>query len=294
MRHSIRIPVALAAALAASTLFAGCTASGASDIGETPQHAAAPPVMDGDTRFADAATGELASTARTDEALVVTGSITITADDPIAAAEKATTITTAAGGRIDSRQQYAPRGGDAGSATLTLRIPADALEKVRGELTELGRVDETLLGSENVTALQRDLETRITTLRTSIGRYTGWLATAVTTSDLIELEQAIAQRQSELESLEAQQRELADQVAMSTITLNLRSEALAPPPEGPKDVWSAIAVGWNAFLGFWASALIGIGVGLPWLVLLAAAAVVVLWQVRRGRRTGDGARNTGP
>ncbi len=281
MRHIHRTPASLAAAFAALFLLAGCSAVGSADSagGSSGEYDAPVVVEDG------ASEPDTASGADADRALVITGTITITADDPISAAEKATAITTAAGGRVDARQQYAPRDGDAGRATLTLRIPADALEKVRDQLAELGSVDETLTDSVDVGTQQRDLETRITTLRASITRYTGWLADADTTKDLIELETAISERQNELESLEAQQRALADSVAMSTITLELRSAALAPPPEGPTDFLSAVAAGWAGFVGFWSAVLVALGMGLPWLVLVGLVIAVVVWIARRAGRT---------
>jgi len=280
MRHIPRTPASLAAVFAAVLLLSGCSAASGSDEAAVVEYDGAAPDS---AEFADGAS-QPDKAAATDQALVITGSITITADDPIAAAEEATAITTAAGGRVDARQQYAPSDSDAGHATLTLRIPASALEDVRDQLAELGTVDETLTTTENVGGQQRDLESRITTLRATIARYTGWLADADTTSDLIELESAIAQRQTELESLEAQQRELADSVTMSTITLQLRSAEFAPPPEGPTDFWSALAAGWAAFVGFWGAVLVAVAMGLPWLVLLAIGITVVVWIARRSGR----------
>jgi len=281
MRHIHRTPASLAAVFAAAILLAGCSAGAADSYGAGGSSAEydAPVAVDGGEQADEASDGTA------DRALVITGSITITADDPIAAAEKATAITAAAGGRVDARQQYAPRDGDAGRATLTLRIPASALEGVRDQLAELGSVDETLTDSVDVGTEQRDLDTRITTLRASIDRYTGWLADADTTKDLIELESAISERQNELESLEAQQRALADSVAMSTITLELRSQALAPPPEGPTDFWSAVAAGWASFVGFWSAVLVALGMGLPWLVLVGVVIAVVVWIARRAGRS---------
>lgn len=282
MRHIPRTHASLAAVFAAALLLAGCSAGGASD--SAVDHGGAQPEP-GVVQMEDGASQPDKAGDAVDRALVITGSITITADDPISAAEEATAITMAAGGRVDARQQYAPRDGDAGRATLTLRIPADALEDVREKLAELGSVDETLTDAVDVGNQQRDLDTRITTLRASIARYTGWLADADTTSDLIELESAISQRQTELEQLEAQQRELADSVAMSTITLQLRSTALAPPPEGPTDFWSALATGWASFVGFWAAVAVAVGIGLPWLVLVGIGIAVVVWIARRAGRT---------
>ncbi len=283
MRHISRTTAALAAVLAAGIALSGCSAgadySGASDGGSTAERA--PLAVDA----ADTASDGEQNAAAADQALVITGTVTITADDPIAASEKATAIARAAGGRVDARTEYAPRDGDAGSATLTLRVPADAVEDVRDQLKELGTVEETDFSSVDVGTQQRDLDTRITTLRASIARYTSWLADADTTADLIQLEQAIAERQNELESLEAQQRALDDKVAMSTITLQLRSVALAPPPDGPDNFWEGLVVGWNGFVAFWGGVAVALGVGLPWLVVLGAVLTVVVLLVRRAGRS---------
>lgn len=269
----------LAAGIALSGCSAGADYSGASDGGSTAERA--PLAVDA----ADTASDGEQNAAVDDQALVITGTVTITADDPIAASEKATAIARAAGGRVDARTEYAPRDGDAGSATLTLRVPADAVEDVRDQLKELGTVEETDFSSVDVGTQQRDLDTRITTLRASIARYTSWLADADTTADLIQLEQAIAERQNELESLEAQQRALDDKVAMSTITLQLRSVALAPPPDGPDNFWEGLVVGWNGFVAFWGGVAVALGVGLPWLVVLGAVLTVVVLLVRRAGRS---------
>jgi hypothetical protein len=283
MRHISRTTAALAAVLAAGIVLSGCSAgadySGASDGGSTAERA--PLAVDA----ADTASDGEQNAAVDDQALVITGTVTITADDPIAASEKATAIALAAGGRVDARTEYAPRDGDAGSATLTLRVPADAVEDVRDQLKQLGTVEETDFSSVDVGTQQRDLDTRITTLRASIARYTSWLADADTTADLIQLEQAIAERQNELESLEAQQRALDDKVAMSTITLQLRSVALAPPPDGPDNFWEGLVVGWNGFVAFWGGVAVALGVGLPWLVVLGVVLTVVVLLVRRAGRS---------
>lgn len=282
MSHLPRIPAAIAAALALGIALSGC-ASGSSGGGGVYTTADSAPQLGGAVPL-EAADGEAAASS-VDQALVVTGTVVVTTDDPVGASARATEITLAAGGRVDARTEFAPRDGDAGSARLVLRIPAAELEGVRAQFAELGTVDETDFSSVDVGTQQRDLETRIQTLRASIARYTSWLADADTTADLIQLESAIAERQNELEMLEAQQRSLADQVAMSTVTLELRSTALAPPPEGPVDFWEGLVVGWHAFVAFWGAILVGLGVTLPWLVILALGLAVTLLLVRRARRT---------
>ncbi|TXK19451.1 DUF4349 domain-containing protein [Homoserinibacter sp. GY 40078] len=281
MRHIRRSSALLVAVVASAILLSGCSAQQYGSGGDIAVDSADGEVVSGgDTGEA----GSAEEPGEADRAVVITGSIVITVDDPIEAATDATAIVTEAGGRVDARNEIAPRDDEEASATLTLRVPADSVEEVRAQLAELGDVDETQFDAVEVGATQRDLEVRIRTLRTSIARYTDWLSDATETTDLIKLETAIADRQTQLETLEAEQRALADQIAMSTITLHLRSEGLAPPPEGPSSFVEGVAVGWNAFVGFWAGVAVAAGIGLPWLLLLGAIAAAIVVVVRRASK----------
>lgn len=215
--------------------------------------------------------------------VVITGTITITTEEPLLAAERATELVHASGGRVSARHETSANSYAAESAVLTLRVPAERLDIVRGQLAELGRIDSTWLESMEVGAAQRDLDARITTLHTSISRYTIWLEQSNDVEALIALEQAISQRQGELERLEAEQRELADQVALSTIELTLRSSATAGDPP-PSSFWEGLVRGWEGFVTFWATMLVVLGYTAPWLALLGLTAFLVVWLVRRRRR----------
>lgn len=269
MTLTARRLTALVLATVALVGLTGCTASSSSSGSSQAQPAA------------EAATEK--DSAEPDSAVVITGRIAITTSDPLSAATEATAIVGEAGGRVSGREERAGEDGEQAQAVLTLRIPADALETVRTALAALGTVTETTMETTEVGAATRDLDARITTLRTSIARYTEWLGTADSTSDLIELESAIAERQTELEGLETQARDLADQVSLSTVTLALQSEHV-PVTTAPENLGEAIAIGWSGFISFWTSVVIALGLGLPWLVLLLLTAVVIIWLVRRSRR----------
>ena len=281
-RTLIGSTVLLAAALALTGCSAGAGAGGG-DSGDysVPQA----PVPEGGVGIADEAAtdqdGSLTSTA--ERQVIISGNVTITADDPIKASRDAVRIVETAGGRVDGRTEYAPTETDQGSATLQLRIPADKLTATLDKLEELGRADEVSLSTSDVTVESQDLDARISALRASIERLNALMGQATDIDDLITLESAISSRQGELESLEAQQRYLADQVSMSTISLYLRSDAEAPKTT-PGDFWSGLQTGWNAFVGFWAGLLVVLGVLLPWLITLAAIAALIIWIVRRRRR----------
>jgi hypothetical protein len=287
--------------LAAVLALTGCSAAGGAGAGDSGDYAVpnAPlpdegipgGVAGGDGGVATDEDGSTSSTA--DRQVVITGNVTITADDPITASREAVRIVEAAGGRVDGRTEYAPTDGDKGSASLELRIPADKLTATLDKLEELGRADEVSLSTSDVTVESQDLDARINALRASIERLNALITKAKDIDDLITLESAISSRQAELESLEAQQRYLADQVSMSTVSLYLRSEAEAPKTE-PGDFWSGLSTGWNAFVAFWAGLLVVLGVLLPWLVTLALIAVVIVWIVRRRRRPAAAPEHAAP
>lgn len=280
------------ALLIASLSLAGCSAAGSSSTprlsagGSGQSQAVAP----------DASTGSKSSSgsaATVDRSVVVTGTVTITAQKPLAAADKAVSIVEAAGGRVDGRTENAATDQDQGSATLVLRIPAAKLTPTLDALKKLGRADQLSIDATDVTTQTQDLGARIDALNASIKRLLQLESTATDTTNLIAIETAISDRQGELESLEAQQRGLDDQISMSTITLNLRSDAAAPPIK-PADFWTGLGAGWSAFVAFWAGTLVVLGVLLPWLAFLGVAAVVAVVAVRLVRRRAARASATPP
>lgn len=270
-----RILLPAAALVATAALLTGCAGATSTDYAIPPQSEMAPE----GASFDSSAGGEI----QLDRQVITTGWVTVKVDSPLDAATEAVRITERAGGRVDARTEYAPRGGDQGSAQLTLRVPADDLTPILDQLKALGEVQEVSLGSNDVTMQTQDLDARITALRASIDRLLALVGTADTTEALIALETAVSDRQAELESLEAQRRYLSDQVAMSTITLNLVTEQVVPAPE-PGSFLDGLKAGWDSFVAFFAGLLVVLGVLVPWLVLAGIITLVVVLLVRRRRR----------
>ncbi|TFC20290.1 DUF4349 domain-containing protein [Cryobacterium glucosi] len=301
-----RFPAA-AALLAAVLLLAGCSASGSSnDAGSSvtnPGTGAA--TGDGTTKDSgilgapqagDAAgsatsgtvagsTSEVASGQRD---VIMTGSMSVTAKDPIKATQDAVTITEQAGGRIDSRTENPATDNQPASATLTLRIPAAALDRTVTDLKKLGTLNYVSLNASDITQQTQDLDARITALKTSVDRLLSLMQQATTTTDLIAIEGTLSQRQADLESLQSQRNFLSDQVDFSTITLSLYSTGTVAPG-APGDFWTAIGAGWAAMVGALGAALVGIGYALPWIALLGVTALIVILIVRMSRRKGKAA-----
>jgi hypothetical protein len=130
---------------------------------------------------------------------------------------------------------------------------------------------------------------RVQTLRNSLDRLQRFQRAARDAGDLVRLEQQITTRQSELQSLVAQQSYLADQTSMSTITVVLsRPEVTVAPPGALDDAGFAagLAGGWQALGDVLVVVLTALGAALPFLLagaLLGLPAVLLVRVLRRRR-----------
>ena len=251
----------------------------------------APQSIEGDDAAADA-------DADADRSVITTGWISITVDDPIAAAQSAADIADASGGRVDSRNETPGTDTQTPSARLTLRIPADELDSAVAELRELGTVNSVSMDAADVTSQRQDLDARIDALSASVDRLQELLGTATSIADLISIESELTTRQAELDSLTQQRDALVDQVDYSTLSVELVTEAQAPAAV-PGDFWSGLAAGWGALVVFGAWLSVAIGVLLPWLLAAAVIAAIIVGTVllstrRRRARRADAAASVAP
>jgi len=273
--------LARAVAFATLLVLAGCSASGSSgDSGVVTEEMA--PAADGGGVESDGTVGVVgADTAVADEdrQVVVTGSVSLQVVDPVASAQDVAELVEAVGGVVSERVEQTAREGIDGSAYLVVRIPADEVSATLEQLGRLGTVVDTSLMSTEVTAQARDLDARIRALEISVARLEDLLGRSGTIADVVEAEQVLTDRQSQLESLQSQRTDLADQVDMSTIRLDLWTEA-AVPDEPPTGFLAGLETGWKALVATLRGALALLGVLLPWLVFGALVTAVVV-AIRR-------------
>lgn len=218
--------------------------------------------------------------------VIRTGEATITVADPAAAADEVARIATEQHGSVDSRS--VDRGasgaeGGAASASLTIRVPEDRLDQTFEALSGVGRVVHESRSENDVTLQHTDLQARVKALQTSVDRLNELLASSASTSDLIEVENALAQRQQELDGLRAQLTALDDQVSYATVWVSLSTDAVIPG--GPSNFWEGLLLGLRSMGTAAAGAVIALGVALPWLVVLGLVAGVIVWlSLLPGRR----------
>ncbi|MGN8245719.1 DUF4349 domain-containing protein [Cellulomonas soli] len=285
----------LAVALGVAAALAGCSAGG--DSSTVGQVAADQSAVDGDAGSAGAATEELAvggTQAAADARQVVqTGTVWMTSPDPVGTAAQVVTLTEGLQGRVDSRHSVA--GGDdrQASASLVVRVPADELTALLDGLGGVGEVVEQSVQSQDVTADAQDLDARIRAMQLSVARMEDLLARATTNEDLVTAEQALTDRQSSLEQMQSQRARLAEQVALSTVTVELTEpgEVPAAAEPAPEGFLGGLSMGWASLVGTLGTVVLVIGVLAPWLAFagaVGAGAVAVSrwWHRRAARRPG--------
>lgn len=226
-----------------------------------------------------------------DQSVITTASAFLTDDDPVAAGTEIEKRVAEVGGRIDGRTVTSDQDGTTTWISLTVRVPADKLDGFLAGLDEVATVQNLNEYSQDVTLIVTDYTARISSLEASIARLQQMLRGANQTSELIEIETAISDRQAQLESLQAEMRYYSDQIDMSTVQVDvgLPESAIDPAPD---DFWSGIVAGWNGLLAFLGGIVIGVGVVLPWLPLVALVGGVVWWLIRRGNAKHEAATRT--
>ncbi|MEV6488993.1 DUF4349 domain-containing protein [Actinoplanes sp. NPDC051633] len=297
----MRITRMIGAALAAGVLLAGCgsgsddSAAQSSSAGGAP----APAVEQAEPAQADqAAQGGAAAKNEPAQApdlsvdqrsIIYTGNITVRVKDVNAAAARATGYAGGAGGFVGADNRNSGGGGN-DNASLTLRVPAEKFADVVNQLAGLGDEVERGINTEDVTEQTVDLDARITVQQARVDSGRKLLARANSLTDLVMLEREVATRESDLASLQAKKRRLADLTALSTITAVLLGPAAATPgDDDPAPGFLAgLRGGWDALVASLSVLVTVMGALLPWLIALGLPLWAVIWAFRRYRRKPAG------
>lgn len=164
--------------------------------------------------------------------LIVESWISIEVTDIDANVRRVESLAVQSGGWVESSEVY----GEAGyrSATVRIRVPADRLSNGLDSLRAMGRVTDEGVSSTDVTERLIDNQARLTAWYAQEERLVTLLENAPTVEDIIQIEQRIAEVRSDIEHVEATQRDLTGRVATSLIIVNLRLPAqyAADPPVG--------------------------------------------------------------
>ncbi len=211
--------------------------------------------------------------------VVRTGTMQVTVDEIEGAADEVRTLATEADGFVADEQVRAVDD----TVDITLRVPADAFEDVRAGVADLGDVTEQDVQAQDVTAEMVDVESRVASLRASVERVRGLLDEAGDVAQLALVEGELASRETELEALLGQQRVLADQVALATLTVHLGEDPPPAPSEDAAGFIDGLRRGWVVLVEGGRFALAVAGFVLPLAVPGVPAALAVRWWWLRRR-----------
>jgi hypothetical protein len=143
-------------------------------------------------------------------------------------------------------------------------------------------VQESSLNSVDVSLQKVDLDARLEVLNTGITRLQALLEEAATTADVVTIESALTERQSERDSLQSQRDYLSDQTLFATISVNLYTPVDAAP-RNQDGFLDGLVRGLQSIVSFGAGLIVWAGILLPWLGVLAlvVAAIAITRRVRR-------------
>jgi hypothetical protein len=291
--------VSASVGIAGIVLLGGCTSSGSGAASHDAAGGAAfradaaapkPAQRDSASSSGGSATSGSGSTAST-TALIDSRALIRTAELRVAVrsgtvgeqAGRADDIAFGAGGEVFSDNRST---GKAASASLTLKVPPDSLADVLNRLAALGTEQSRSLSTQDVTQQVADVASRVQSARDSIARLRALYDHAVKVSDVIAIEGELAGRESDLESLEAQQRTLDAQTSMATIHLELTTATPAPvqshKASHERGVGGAFVNGWHHFTAASAWVARAVATALPFLVLVAlfAGCGLLFWRRR--------------
>jgi hypothetical protein len=285
MRHSFFRLAFVRAALAVIAVLLLATSCAEDRGGRSTDSAATPGIApEAEYRSQGPADGQGAPEAAPDREVISTAWIDLRVDDPRERAAEIVAIVNDVGGRVDHRSEQPGTDEADATAQLTVRVPADQLQSVLDRFEELGTVANLTLDATDVTAQAVDLDARIQSLQRSVDRLLEIISNTTRAEDLISAENALAERQAQLESYQSQREYLSDQVALSTVTVNLSAEPVEPTPAA--GFWGGLQRGWDSLLAALKSFAVALGVALPWLGFVVLLAGLLYLAIRGLARRG--------
>jgi Domain of unknown function (DUF4349) len=214
--------------------------------------------------------------------LVRTAQLSVDADDPVAATRQVRAAVVGAAGTVSQESST-----DSG-AQLTIRVPVDRLDQLIDSIAGLGHVTNRTSQVVDATEDVVDLGARVASQRASVDRVRALLSEARSIGDVVAIESELTRREADLDSLTGRLAALKDQVALSTLTVDLEKGPITTEPNPqPVGFLAGLAAGWDGLKVVGAGAGTALGYVLPFVPVLAVlfALVGIGRRVARTRRT---------
>lgn len=249
------LDLALAACLGAALVGGGLVVSdqftsGSSDSAAVAGEAPSAQMMDGPTADSAVPSEGSESAQKASPTIARDASAVVATDDVRAARDSFIATVSGLGGTVTSESTTTRPADGVGMATdiyppmpstpgitLAVEVPTDTYDEAVAAVTVLGQVVQFTQSSQEVGAQYAEGKARIASLRSSLTTLRALMGDATSVSDVIALEDAIAQRQSDLDALTSQQRYLESQVSQARITVQLVTPDDAAAMYGTSQSW---------------------------------------------------------
>lgn len=128
--------------------------------------------------------------------------------------------------------------------SLSVEVPADRYDEAVAAIAPLGEIVQFSQSAVDQGDQYAQTTARIASLKASLATLRDLLTGATSVSDVIALEDAIAQRQSELDALVSEQQYLRSQVSMARISLSLMTDSDAAAIYGGRTLTDVLIDAW--------------------------------------------------
>lgn len=216
--------------------------------------------------------------------VIRTATLGIESADPQKTLAAARTAADGGGGYVGNESTQRGKDGRM-TSTLALRVPGERYDSVLGAMEGSGKLLHRKVEAQDVTEKVADIGSRVASQQASVARVREMMAKATALSDVVMLEGELSRRQSDLESLQAQQNALKDQTSLGTITLEVSEPAPAaerPQKKEEPSFLDALRGSWEVFTLIVRFLILALGAVLPF--ALAAAVVVLAFRLVRRLR----------
>ena len=225
--------------------------------------------------------------------VIKTGSISLVVVDADDAMAKINALLKEYGALEAGRESYAQIPGrellepsEISTISLTLKVPAERFEPFIEAVKQVGSYVQEQTNATDVTLQYVDLEARLASNRQVEARLQAHLKSASQVKDIVEVEKELGRVREQIESLTAQFRVLQDQVAYSTLSVDISVRPDWIPP-AQRSLWEDISQSSGESLSaLLTTGRMGVVYGLaflPWLIVFGGLGYGLL-ALRRFRR----------
>lgn len=203
--------------------------------------------------------------------------------------DKITALVNESGGYIVQTTQFEETNAIGGH--LTVRVPESAFSAFLDQVEKLAdKVPHRQVNGSDVTEEYVDLESRLKAKKAVEERLLAFMEDAEKTEDLLKISDDLGQVQEEIEHITGRMQYLDNQVAYSTVDIELTQTVVNRGVSGEDErntiaaAWSALIHSTNGLLNFFSGFIVFLAGSFPVLVMLVAFGIPFwIWWRKKGR-----------